>query len=73
MPQKENRSVEVKRLGNVSEYDFFSEAIANYINNASHFKTCNKEYKSVCPHPNCVLSIIEIVNGEVQDLCGGHL
>ena len=62
--------MEVRRLGNVNEYDFFSEAIANYINDAGHFKTCNQKYKSICPHPKCLLSIIEIVDDKVQYLCG---
>lgn len=70
MPQKENRSVEVRRLGNVNEYDFFSEAITNYINDASHFKTCNQKYKSICPHSKCLLSIITIIDDKVQYLCG---
>lgn len=67
---KESKSVEVRKLGNVNEYDFLSEAIANYINDASHFKTCNQEYKSACPHPKCLLSIITIVDDKVQYLCG---
>lgn len=57
-------------MGNVNEYDFLSEAIANYINNARHFTTCNKKYKSICPQPKCLLSIITTVDDKVQYLCG---
>lgn len=61
-------------MGNVDEYDLFTQEVMNYLNNAKCYLGCKKEFGEPCPNYKCLFSDIKINNDNIVEyICGRRL